>query len=70
MKHRHERRGGGLRLKVNAQRGKRICKSYPEDEIEDEKQIFDAFSAAFDSHDERLWRGAWRTGTTGARATK
>lgn len=43
----------GLRHKINTQRGKTEAKSYPEDEVEEEKQIFDAFSAAFDSHGER-----------------
>lgn len=60
----HEAQRRGLRLKVNTQRAKTEGRSYPEDEVEDEKQIFDAFGAAFDSHGERLWRGASRTRRT------
>lgn len=51
--------------------------SYPEDEVEEEQHVFDAFSTAFDSHGERstdgfgaeLWGTAASVGHLSQRAT-
>lgn len=51
---------------MNTQRG--INKvAYPEDEVEEEEHVLDAFGAAFDSHGERLDRriGQRRTAAAG-----